>query len=74
MVTIPPIRWLSTEAARLFKGIAIIERVTIGGVGCLVISHAPNPCLEAAIKRGRRQQNRKDRHLSDITEEVRLAK
>jgi len=69
MVTIPPIRWLSTEAARLFKGIAIIERVTIGGVGCLVISHAPNPCLEAAIKRGRRQQNRKDRHLSDITEE-----
>ena len=69
MVTIPPIRGLSTEAARLFKGIAIIERVTIGGVACLVISHGPNPCLSAAIKRGRRQQKRRPSTLGDIKEE-----
>ncbi|GMH68654.1 hypothetical protein TrRE_jg12162 [Triparma retinervis] len=69
MVTIPPIRWLTTEAARLFKGIAIIERVTIGGVGCLVISHAPLPCLSAAIERGRRQQKRRDAALGDIKED-----
>jgi hypothetical protein len=68
MVTIPPIRWLTTEAARLFKGIAIIERVTIGGVGCLVISHSPRTCLSKAIERGRRQQKRRDAALGDIKE------
>ena len=69
MVTLPPIRWLTTEASRLFQNMSLIERVEIAGVPCLILSHAPVPSTRAAINRSRRQRSRASQHLGDIEED-----
>jgi acetyl esterase/lipase len=58
MVSIPPIKWLAMEGARIMKGVSLIERIWIAGVPCLVISQGPQPCVKAAIKRTKRQLER----------------
>mmetsp|Transcript_13960 Transcript_13960/g.25587 ORF Transcript_13960/g.25587 Transcript_13960/m.25587 type:complete len:840 (-) Transcript_13960:95-2614(-) len=68
MVTMPPVKWLSMEASRLFKGINVIERVFIAGVPCLLLSHGPQPAIIAALDRSKRQKGRTDDVLPDIEE------
>eukprot|EP00551_Chaetoceros_affinis_P019371 CAMPEP_0203738742 /NCGR_PEP_ID=MMETSP0092-20131115/43603_1 /ASSEMBLY_ACC=CAM_ASM_001090 /TAXON_ID=426623 /ORGANISM="Chaetoceros affinis, Strain CCMP159" /LENGTH=527 /DNA_ID=CAMNT_0050624553 /DNA_START=390 /DNA_END=1973 /DNA_ORIENTATION=+ len=68
VVSLPAIKTLSLQASRLLKGAAIAERIKICGVSCFILSKNPCPVLATAIKRYRRQQQRKLSRLSTILE------
>ena len=69
MVTFPPIKWMSEQASRLFKGLSVGERVNIAGVPCLVLSHSPFPKMVSCINRAQKQSQRKG-NLDAVEEET----
>jgi len=58
-ISLPSVKRLSLDVSRILKGAAVAEKIQICGINCFVLSQAPFPALSAALKRYKRQKERK---------------
>eukprot|EP00968_Pinguiococcus_pyrenoidosus_P003431 scaffold214_cov249-Pinguiococcus_pyrenoidosus.AAC.39 len=54
LVASPPVKWLTTQASKVLRGLRIAERVYIRGVPCLILSKRYRPELQKALDRYRK--------------------
>ena len=68
MVSLPAVKSLMSQASKLIKGASVVDRITICGVSCFVLSREPAPELGAAIRKQRGYQQPLASKLSTIEE------
>lgn len=68
MVSLPAVKNLMSQASKVIKGASVVDRITICGVSCFVLSREPAPELGAAIRRQRGYQPALSSKLSTIAE------
>lgn len=68
MVSLPAVKSLMSQASKLIKGASVVDRITICGVSCFVLSREPAPELGAAIRKQRGNQLALSSKLSTIAE------